>query len=166
MTTIAYRDGILAVDRMLYHEGVIRPTDMKLHKIKSTFSVEYAIAFAGTLSMGLAFVEWVKEGQVKGQYPIKDIDPKQVFNCLLVQRVGILPPVVQYFCADLISMPEKEAPYLAEGDGDEVALGAMYMGATAIEAVEAACHHTAYSGYGVNYIDVSGDYAIRSEKEE
>lgn len=161
MTTIAYRDGILAVDRMMNHCDVVRPTDLKLHKVHSSYSIDYAVAFAGTCIMGLAFVEWVKEGRVRGKYPINNIDKKVGFQCLLVQRNGHDKPTVQYFDNDLIGMPLQEMPYAAEGRGDEFALGAMFMGASAVEAVQAANHNCAYSGYGVNYIHVSGEFEIK-----
>lgn len=164
MTTIAYRDGILAVDRQLCHGDYVRPTDLKLHKIRSSYSIDYGFAFAGSVVMGLAFVEWVKEDMVRGKYPIQDINKKQGFHALLVQRNGGDIPTVRYFDNDLIGMPEDEMPYLAEGAGDEYALGAMYMGATAVEAIKAANHSCAYSGYGINYLDVAREFEIKREK--
>jgi hypothetical protein len=132
-----------------------------LHKVRSIHSVDYAVAFAGTVIMGLAFVEWVEKGRVRGKYPINDIDKSQCFHCLLVEPLAAGKPSVQYFGNDLIGMPEDEVPYLAQGAGDEFALGAMYQGATAIEAVQAANHLCAWSSYGVQYIDVAGDFEIK-----
>lgn len=161
MTTIAYRDGILAVDRQMSHGHYVRATDMKLHLIKSSYSIDYAFAFAGTITMGLAFVEWVKEGMVKGEFPIADVDKKAAFHSLLVQRVaGSQSPPVRYFGNDLIGMSEDEVPYTAQGAGDEFALGAMYHGASAVEAVRAANRMCAWSGYGVQYVDVV-DFEIK-----
>jgi hypothetical protein len=143
------------------HGDCIRPTDQKLFRVHSSYSIDYAISFAGTIVMGLAFVEWVKGGMIKGEYPIKNIDQKQIFHCLLVRRNGIGTPTVQYFGNDLIGLLEVDFEYLAEGRGDEFALGAMHHGATAVEAIQAANHNCAFSGYGVNYIDVPGDFEIK-----
>lgn len=168
MTTIAYRDGILAVDRQMCHGHCVRPTNLKLHKVHSSYSIDYAVAFTGTIIMGLAFVEWVKDGSVRGKYPIADVNQKQDFHCLLVQRCvnDRDHPVVKYFGNDLIGLLEEETvPYLAEGRGDEFALGAMHHGATAVEAVQAANHGCAFSGYGVRYIDVAGDFEIKTIEE-
>ncbi len=160
MTTIAYRDGILATDRQMAHGSYIRPTDCKLHVLKASYSMEYAVAFAGTISMGLAFVEWIKEGQVKGDFPIKNIDHKSAFHALVVQRVAASQPVCNYYGNELIPISEGEAPYAAQGSGDEFALGAMWQGATAVQAVRAANAHCAWSNYGVMYVDLTGDFLI------
>ena len=168
MTTIAYRDGILAVDRQMVHGHFARPTDMKLHKIKSVEGIEYAFAFSGTIIMGLAYVEWIEKGMPRGDFPIKDINKERSFYSLLVKRFfdtdATVRPEVQYFDNDLIGMSEDEVPWAAQGSGDEFALGAMFHGATAIEAVQAANAQCAWSGYGVNYIDVAGDFQIKRLK--
>jgi hypothetical protein len=163
MTTIAYRDGILAVDRQMAHGHYIRETDCKLQLVHNSYSVDYAIAFTGTISMGKAFVKWMEEGCVEGGFPIKDIDRKSAFHALTVQRTGSIP-ACKYWGNDLIPISEDDAPYAAQGSGDEFALGAMYQGATAIEAVQAANKHCAWSGYGVLYVDVAGDFEIKRAK--
>ena len=166
MTTIAYRDGILATDRQMAHGHYIKPTDCKLHLVQSTFSIDYAIAFSGTFSMGLAFVEWIKEGQMLGKFPIKNIDNKMAFHALVVQRmVGSQNSRCDYYGTDLIPISEDDTPYTAQGSGDEFALGAMWHGATAVQAVQAANEHCAWSGYGVLYVDLPGDFKIRRLEE-
>lgn len=166
MTTVAYRDGILAVDRQMCHGAFIRPTDMKMCLIKPKSRREYALAFTGSIIMGLAFAQWIKDGQVRGEFPIKDIDKEKLFHALLVTRVMGGKPTVQYFGNDLIAMSEDEREYVAQGYGDEFAYGAFYMGATAIEAVQAASAQCAWSGFGINYVDVAGDFEIKRWKKE
>jgi len=165
MTTIAYREGILAVDRQMAHGHYVRPVDCKLHVIHTSFSVDYAIAFAGTISMGLAFVQWMEAGRVEGEFPIKVIDRERGFHALAVQRVAAGPPSCQYYGNDLIAISEDDAPYAAQGAGDEFALGAMWMGASAVQAVQAANAHCSWSDYGVMYVDLTGDFLIHRLEE-
>ena len=166
ITTLAYRDGILAVDRQASHGSSIRPTDMKIRLIKTRQGIDYALAFTGALTMGLAFEEWVKEGQRPGEFPIKDMDTHKYFHALLVKRNGSDKPTIQYFGNDLIGLSEDEIEYTAQGTGDEFAYGAFFMNATAVEAVQAANVQCAWSGFGVLYVDVKGDFEIKRWKEK
>lgn len=168
MTTIAYRDGILAVDRLMAHGSFIRPTDMKMRIIKTRQGLDYALVFTGSIVMGVAFEQWIEEGRVRGEYPMKDIDQQKAFHALLVERhVNDLDhPTVQYFGNDLIGMSEDEMQYVAQGTGDEFAYGAFFMNATAVEAVQAANAQCAWSGFGVLYVDVKGDFEIKRWKEK
>jgi len=168
MTTIVYRDGILATDRQMAHGQYVRPTDMKLHLVISYGGTHYALAFAGVVTFGLAFAKWVEEGKVEGEFPIKNIDDKINFHALLVQRRygtdGVIQPKCQYYGNNLIAMSEDEVPYVAQGTGDEFALGAMHHGANAIEAVQAANAMCAWSSFGVLYVDLladEGDFEIK-----
>lgn len=166
MTTIAYRDGILAVDRQMAHGHYIRPTDCKLQVVHTAFSVDYAIAYSGTISMGQAFVQWMEAGRVEGEFPIKIIDRKMGFHALVVQRPAVTGrPSCAYYGNDLIPISEDEAPYAAQGSGDEFALGAMWQGATAVQAIQAANALCAWSNYGVMYVDLTGDFLIHRLEE-
>ena len=166
MTTVAYRNGVLAVDRQMTHGQFSRPTDCKLQIVHTSFSRSLAIAFTGSYAMGLAFCKWMEAGSVQGEFPML-IDRKAGFHALVVPKtIGIAgPDECQYYSSDLIAISEAEAPYVAQGAGDEFALGAMWQGATAVQAIQAANAHCLFSNYGVLYVDVTGDFLIHRLEE-
>lgn len=135
MTTIAYRDGVLAADKKASHSGTAYRTT-KLWRTKT-----HAMAVAGDLSVGIRFVEWFKNGQ-KGKCPLNSSTQMLVMDlesgkCWHWESPGI---------AMLI-----EDRFAALGSGSDLAIGAMSYGASAIEAVICASEWDNESGLGVNF---------------
>ncbi len=152
MTTIAYRDGILAVDRMATFGDIKESTDHKLEVFRRPYS---AVAIAGTLALGIAFFDWCREGR-QGKF---ELDPwtnpdKEYVTALIVTRINASNCKVEYHTGNQsIEWPSDR--YRAIGNGAEFAMGAMHHGATAVEAVQAAIEHSVYSGYGVVWVDIT-----------
>jgi len=134
MTTVAWRDGVLAADKKA-SEDETGFTVTKLFRAKS-----YAVAFYGDLSNGLLFVEWLKKR--RGECPLNKNTGALVMEldtgrCYQWEKGGV-PLLV-------------EDRFLSCGTGAAFAIGAMAMGATAIEAVEVASEWDNNSGLGINY---------------
>jgi ATP-dependent protease HslVU (ClpYQ) peptidase subunit len=148
MTTIAYRDGIIAADSQVTHEaagdksgaGSHKHTCQKLYT-KKAFGYHAVIATAGESAPGMLFVDWYGK---KGKPPevLHDTD----FTCLVLDEDGLWE--FNSFCrAEKI-----EEPFYAIGSGAKAALGAMHMGASAIEAVEIAKKIDPYTGGKVTWM--------------
>lgn len=144
MTTIAYRDGILAADsqttvnteaggsRKHRCEKLYRKTIKQGRK-----SFDVIIATAGESSPSLLFVEWYGSG---------DPMPKMLethggdFTCLILAPHGL-------YEVDMMCCPERVLDrFYAIGSGSKAALGAMHMGASARQAVEIASKIDPYTG--------------------
>ena len=141
MTTIGYRDGVLACDSQesqmdeaageiaFYHTQKIYRKRLKVNKkLLRVKAYDVLIATRGEVGAGMVGFDWYGTGK-----PIPDwLSNECQFDLLIVEPKGL-------FCMDQYFRPLKiNEEYYAIGSGAKAALGAMYMGATAIEAVEAA----------------------------
>jgi ATP-dependent protease HslVU (ClpYQ) peptidase subunit len=137
MTTIVYRDGVLAADSRAYR-GDKSPlgTKVKIHRLPdgSMFGSSSNCVGADTLLR-----RWVEEGcppQKSG-----DIKPDS-FEMILIRPNGEV-----FFAHDNFDLSGPlEAPFFAIGSGEQYALGALEMGADAVKAVEVACKLDVWSG--------------------
>ena len=139
MTVMAYRDGMLAADRNCSDGHILHGTRTKIFRAAGG---EIA-AGAGPSENCAAFRQWVEDGRHPGAKP--ELDEK--FCAILVEADGRVTQYDQHLIPFFL-----EAPYFAEGDGYAVALGAMFMGASAEEAVRAACAHVLGCGGGVDVL--------------
>ena len=140
LTVIAYRDGIMAADSGSFSGCCVFPYARKL--ARGPDGTLYGIA--GRLSEASFFLAWVDGGCV-GEAPkariVDDVAGTSSFRVVRVRR-GSGPEYVDAYGVQ----PFLDAPYLAEGAGEDFALGAFHAGASAIQAVEAAiahCQHVA-----------------------
>lgn len=142
MTTIAYRAGIIAADSQVTYEA---PRDKsggssRKHKCeklfrKKAFGYPVIIATAGEVGPGMMFVDWYGK---KGKPPAALADTD--FTCLVLDEDGLWE-------FDSMCRAEKILDdFYAIGTGAKAALGAMHMGATAIEAVQVARLIDPYTG--------------------
>jgi hypothetical protein len=140
MTTIAYRDGVLAADSQVTAEsaagGSRKHTCIKLFRKmvtvkRKTFDV--IIATAGETSPGLVFIEWYGSGK-----PIPDVflHIGGDFTCLVLTPKGLFEYDVYCQPEEIVLSPY---PFYAVGSGTKAAMGAMHCGKSAIEAVRIAC---------------------------
>lgn len=129
MTTIAYRDGVLAADSRAY-SGDKTPigSKTKIHRLADGSLLGVSTRDVG----GDAVIRaWVEAGCPAPQSG--DLRPSE-FDALRIMPTG----EVYYACGNLAWTGPLSAEYFAIGSGDQFALGAMAMGATAEEAVQAA----------------------------
>lgn len=133
MTTIAYRDGILAADGRVTCDGLILTDTCK--KI-TRLSDGALFTLCGVDTLEQRIIQWLEEDDDK---PI----PKgKGFCAILVDTDGVL----ETYNGRGEGFAPSYGEFQAYGSGCEVAYGAMEMGASAKEAVEAAIKRNAFSG--------------------
>jgi hypothetical protein len=138
MTTIAYRDGILAADTMMCRGGEYTYGAEKLFRTNS-----FMVGVSGDMSNVRAFEDWLTDAE--------DGLLSQENASSLHRWWSNAPDFGEGFCAILIDVktgfiwscvnapPVRViAPYEAIGSGAKYAMGAMAMGATAQKAVTVA----------------------------
>jgi ATP-dependent HslUV protease subunit HslV len=142
MTTIAYRDGILATDSLIQSGGTRVGTTQKVFKSKNGT----LLAFAGNAHLAADIQHWIDKGLSDDATP--DTDG--------TGTIVIVKPDGTFWTLDggAAAPYPLEAPFFAEGSGQEVALGAMAMGANAVQAVEVAIHFDTGSGAPVQYVEL------------
>jgi 20S proteasome alpha/beta subunit len=133
MTTIAYRDGVLAGDTQVTCGSTI---DGYVAKVFRKGRLLYTTT--GDSGLGDRFRQWVESGMEGDAPEMKDGD---------ANANGLLFPggdrVVWRY--DKV-WATHHAPFFAYGSGSTIALGAMYAGATAEEAVRAAATRDTNTG--------------------
>ena len=138
MTTIAYRDGILAADRLV---TVNTHRDGYVTKIAKRGSMLAAVS--GSLPIGLKFLDWFKRGLPAGEEPDMSGGNDEKYG-----TTGYLfTPDGWILGFSNLGWSKRRADYYALGSGADYCYGALAMGATAEQAVAAALvHETASSG--------------------
>jgi hypothetical protein len=133
VTTWVYRDGILVADSMVTTSvtSQIVGTCKKVHKTKSGI----LCAGAGNLVDLHKFFRWVDEGMQDDVAKLDHLDGILVKSKDEIYQVDneLFPYVI-------------EAPWYAGGAGDQLAIGAMAMGATAEEALKVAMKYSMGTG--------------------
>ena len=134
MTTIAYRDGVMAADRRAYAGGP-HPVGMKV-KVKRT-------RLGGLIGVSTAKVGEADRfcGLVNEQGSSLSLDDEIEVQALLVEPDG----TVFFFNEGRCFSGPIDAEFLSIGSGEKYAYGALMMGASAQEAVEIACECDVYS---------------------
>jgi len=143
MTTIAYRDGILAADSRLTVDhgcGARKHTCRKLFRKRvgeGKKAHDVIIATAGESSPGMVFVDWYGSGK-----PPPDIFMHLGgdFLCLVLSPEGL-------FEYDVYCRGEPiEEEFYAVGSGSMAALAAMHCGKSAVDAVRIAARIDSFTG--------------------
>lgn len=144
MTTIAYRDGVIAADsRVTVHTeagGTRKHLCTKLYRKKVTEgrkTFDVVIGTAGESFSALVFVDWYGTGK-----PMPDSlrELGGDFTCLILRPDGL-------YEADVYCRPEKIIEdFYAIGSGSKEAMTAMRCGKSAVEAVRLAAMSDPYTG--------------------
>jgi hypothetical protein len=125
MTTIAYKDGILAVDSAVTCDGRYEGS------CKKWLQVDGAVAGVTGQAMVLGRLKIAVDGE---GFPDFDFLLLHDSELMLVSSAGI-------FCVTKVGFLKIEAPFAAIGSGAGIAYGAMAAGASAEEAVKIACEY-------------------------
>lgn len=131
MTTIAYRDGVLAADTAATAGEAITGQISKVYD-----GAVWLIAVSGNAEDIPKAIRYIGSSDAVKE-AIKFSDN---FAALVIERAT--GKVMQFEGAEMF---EVRAPFYARGSGRDFALGAMAAGATAAEAVEIACRYDCYS---------------------
>lgn len=135
MTTIVYRDGVMAADgRVTTGQLIVTDTCKKITKLSD--GALFALAGEDHLEQNL--IEWLEEAD-GGTAPPQGKD----FTAILVDTSGNLS--VFTGSGDRF-VPWNDIAYAAFGSGADVAYGALEMGATADQAVAAGINRDVNSG--------------------
>lgn len=127
MSTIAYKDGVLAADTACICNGVYEGRISKTERcLDGTI-----VAVTGDAAALAPFRDWISSGSKKDERPnVED------FSGLVVRPGGSVRNYDTHFVPLDIT-----ADFYAIGSGRDIALGAMAAGASAKEAVEIACRY-------------------------
>lgn len=142
MTTIAYRDGVLASDTL-----ITSGTDVSGYYQKGRRIGLLLYASTGSCGLGDTFEAWLRGGCRGDQPSLKNGD--STAHCIVVMPDGL----VVWFHQD--GMTPMRTPYHAVGSGSAYAIGAMAAGATAAEAVRIAMLHDTGTGGDVTTLSIT-----------
>lgn len=135
MTTIAYRAGIMASDSGSWAGDASHGWARKL--VKGADGTLYGVA--GDAAQADGFLKWVSAGRLD---PAPVIDRQGTDGCdssIIILAVTPGGPIRLITARGEECYPD--APYYAIGSGAATAFGALFMGATAEQAIEAAKEH-------------------------
>lgn len=135
MTTIAYRDGVLAADTRMTINGCMDGSQVKIVRRGPVMA-----AASGTAAMCQRFRDWFTGGMV-GDPPAAQHEQVSDWSYW-----GLIFHGDTILCWQGPGWVRVVAPYFATGSGAEYATGAMAHGATAEEAVRAAMAHDTSTG--------------------
>lgn len=163
MTIIAYRDGIMAADTAVTQDHMIVAHRKKVHKTAHGVLV----GCAGRTSYSQAVLEAVEA------MPLNDVRTGEILTILAgagddgASALIVHPNGAVYTaCQKTGRLILIEAPYYAIGAGAEVAIGAMAVGATAVQAAAAAVKHSHYCGGAVDSMPLDSLLAAAKEAEQ
>ena len=144
MTTVAYRDGVIAADRMAVNGSRCDGRLTKIHKING-----HLLGISGNAAMGSALIDWFKGGCLAEAFPGCESDEDDASLLVINPDRHILvyesnrPVPIQF-----------ESEWMTRGSGGDFASAAFMMGADARRAVEIACELDAYSGGGIDVLSL------------
>lgn len=138
MTTIAWRGDVMAGDSAIWVENTLVYKTKKIHRLKDGSICGYC----GAVDEALAIIRHF-DGDETEKVKWDEV------TILMLKPNGQLLKYDKQVPTKL-----KKIEYLAIGTGQSVALGAMYQGATAIEAVQAAIEHDSHTRGPVTWMKV------------
>jgi hypothetical protein len=133
MTTIAFRDGIMAADTMM-SQSVYRGRCLKITRT----GAGDLVALCGDSGMAHPFAAWIDAGLPRDGLPRMPTGTD--FGAFVAFADGRFAVFSEKCLPQFV-----EAEFHAMGSGNEVAIGAMAMGASAEEAVKIACQFDPWS---------------------
>ncbi len=133
MTTIAIRNGVMAATDATW-TSIYRGSR---HKIMRTRDGAL-IASCGESDMAIPFFRWFDNGAHQDRLP--RTPEKSDFCAIVLHATGKVQVFTERFLPQDVS-----APFYAIGSGEQFALGAMAIGASADKAVQVACEFDPWS---------------------
>lgn len=129
MTTIAYRDGVIACDSQI--TSTYKGKGKKIHRVNDSL-----VGICGRLTSAMLFIDWLEE---------QGIPPSKLQEDDDFEAIQLTPKGVFYWDSRLrpVRVTDK---FTAIGSGCDFAMGAMAVGADAKEAVRAAAKLDTYTG--------------------
>lgn len=140
MTTIAYRDGVLASDSLVTLGSTkVHGSYQKIRRVGG-----HLIGTAGSVAACQSFIDWVRCGDDESP------PPKGEYNALIIDPRGRVREMEN---GSVLPVP-RGAKFFAIGSGAPYALAAMYAGASATEAVKIAAKIDTSTGLPVKTLKI------------
>ena len=151
VTTIAYKNGVMATDSRAYAgENISLGEKAKITAIETPTGC--AIIGLSTTLPGLTerLWAWFADGEIEEDMP--ELKGAQ-FTALVVRTSGVF-----FYNSNPYPSGPIEAPCYAVGSGAAYALGAMHMGATAVQAIQIAKELDVWSGGKTRMIETKNHW--------
>lgn len=147
MTTVVFRDGVMASDTRGTHgdAGIMKCNKLFRVMVKATPRAkprEHILGICGDVYAAMCFVNWYGSGKPRPEI-FDNMHESEEFGVMIWTGRKLLE--VNRLCAFV----EVEEKFHAIGSGAAYALGAMACGKSASEAVRIACRYDGYSGLPV-----------------
>lgn len=147
MTVIVYRNGVLAADKLGTRTGFRSDFVTKVWRRADGVLV----GGCGASSLTYAFTQWVLDGEEKFKRPGLRAEDENSAGAIIIRANGAMEE------HDFMGWHPVSGEFWAAGTGAEAALGALHMGASAIEAVEVASKICIHCGGGVDSVSLKGE---------
>lgn len=142
MSIVAWDGNTIAADR----QGTINETRATLKKLVKVGDV--VIGWVGTQTNGLIMMRWFLAGADLTKFPEISNDPDTCSRLVIASKKGLIS--FEGSSESMNFLDKKQA----FGSGMDLALGAMAMGADAIQAVKVACKYDIHCGMGIDWFKV------------
>lgn len=149
MTTIAYRNGILAADTGVYSNGFCEARVSKIRKLTTGI-----VGSSGNAAHFQAFWIWINAGCTEQYVP--KLDKEDSFDGVYIQLSSSGPEITIYD-RFMVGISVHSTEFYALGTGREIAMGAMAMGAAPAEAIRIACRFDTHSIEPIETVSLSED---------
>jgi ATP-dependent protease HslVU (ClpYQ) peptidase subunit len=118
MTTVAYKNGVMAADRMACEGNTKYGRMTKVHRSRG-----YLLGFSGAADVSMALLRWFENGADPAEWPDPHGEDGTEANMLVVSPTGSV------MCYERFPVPLiMEQEYHAIGSGRDFALAVMHMG--------------------------------------
>lgn len=152
MTIIAYRNGIMAADTGVFAGSTVVGKSVKV--VRALDGTLYgACGYSGDAA---EFRKWVRDGAVKPMPKIRKTSESES----AIHVVKAFPNGSVEFISSFGANDFFDTRYYASGSGEDYALGALFMGATAVEAVRATIAHCSTTRGPICWADHAGGSGI------
>ena len=133
MTILVYRNGVMAADSGCWQGDGFTSWSVKIARGRGG-----VWGLCGSAAASESFLDWVRGEGDEMPMPKQVGDRDSSFAALCVMKAS--PGMISILCYDGFER-FRDAPYLAMGAASPCALGALYCGASAVEAVRACIAH-------------------------
>ena len=165
MSVVAFDGTYLAADRC----GTFGERSMVIPKLEiiDLKSRRYAIAIIGDSKMAHRVIDWMRRNielapQDREEYPSLPSVPNVEHTAIVAYNFNSEVTVEEYSDSKFPEFVHSDNLFIAWGSGRHIANGAMYMGADAKRAVEAANYLSPYCGFGYDAFHIlSGELETR-----
>ncbi len=140
MTIVVYRNGVLAADTLLSAGQTAWAFGKKIRQAKDGA----LIGACGNIAFVQEFLDWAEQENRCEFEPPKSSSTNQ--GILITKKQTL-------YYVGKNPVPIK-GPYFVLGSGSDIAMGALWMGATAIEAVHAAIDHNVHCDGQVEWLEL------------